>query len=388
MKPLSNTKVLDFTRVLSGPYCTAMLADIGADVIKIEPPAGDDYRHIGPFLEDGKSSLFETVNRGKRSVVLDLSLDTDRRLALKLAADADVVVENFRPGVAAKLGIGYEALAIINPKLIYASISGFGQTGPMAQRPAYDIIVQAMSGIMSVTGEADGPPTLIGESVADVVSGLYASWAIMAGLNQRHATGLGQHLDVSMLNSMLALQPLVAARLFASGKAPKRVGNRHPISAPFGAFKAQDGMFMLAVLNDKLMKALAAVISEPSIISDPLFATDELRFQNEGALRAHIENWSRQRSAHEAVELLLAAGVPAAEVLDAKQANALVGNTAPQGQPVKFSAAVNAPLAPAPKLDEHGLSIREFSWKTKCLVLMLNFSIPLWSIPLLIFAKP
>jgi CoA:oxalate CoA-transferase len=365
MKPLSNIKILDFTRVLSGPYCTAMLADIGADVIKIEPPQGDDYRHIGPFLDDGSSSLFETVNRGKRSLVLDLGLQADRAVALKLAGEADVVVENFRPGVAAKLGIGYEALKIINPKLIYASISGFGQTGAMAQRPAYDIIVQAMSGIMSVTGEAGGPPTLIGESVADVVSGLYASWAIMAALNQRHATGLGQHLDVSMLSSMLALQPLVAARLFASGEAPKRVGNRHPISAPFGAFKAQDGMYMLAVLNDKLMKALAAVIDRPLILSDPRFATDELRFQNEGALRAHIENWSSALNAHDAVELLLAAGVPAAEVLDAKQANALVGNTKPQGQPVKFSGAVNAPLAPAPKLDEHGKSIREFIWKTK-----------------------
>ena len=363
MKPLSNIKILDFTRVLSGPYCTSMLADSGADVIKVEPPQGDDYRHIGPFLEDGSSSLFETVNRGKRSLMLDLSLDADRDVALKLAADADVVVENFRPGVAAKLGIGFEALSIINPKLIYASISGFGQTGPMALRPAYDIIVQAMSGIMSVTGEADGPPTLIGESVADVVSGLFASWAIMAALNQRHTTGLGQHLDVSMLSSMLALQPLVAARLFASGEAPKRVGNRHPISAPFGAFKARDGMFMLAVLNDKLMRALAAVIDEPLLMSSPQFATDELRFHNEGALRAYIENWSGGRTAHEAVELLLAAGVPAAEVLDAKQANALVGNTRSQGQPVLFSGVVNAPFAPAPKLDEHGTSIRELSWK-------------------------
>ncbi len=363
MKALSKVKILDFTRVLSGPYCTAMLVDIGADVVKIEPPQGDDYRHIGPFLEDGSSSLFATVNRGKRSVVLDLNNDADRAVALKLAADADVMVENFRPGVAAKLGIGYEALSIINPKLIYASISGFGQTGPMAQRPAYDIIVQAMSGIMSVTGEPCGPPTLIGESVADVVSGLFASWAILAALNQRHITGLGQHLDISMLSSMLALQPLVAARLFASDKAPKRVGNRHPISAPFGAFIAQDGMFMLAVLNDKLMRSLAAVIDEPLILSDPLFATDELRFQNESVLRAYIERWSSRLNAHEAVELLLAAGVPAAEVLDAKQANALVGNTRPQRQPVKFSAAVNDQLAPAPKLDEHGSTIRQHAWK-------------------------
>lgn len=364
MKPLSNIKILDFTRVLSGPYCTAMLADIGANVIKIEPPQGDDYRHIGPFLDDGSSSLFETVNRGKRSAVLDLAKEADRAVALRLAAEADVVVENFRPGVAAKLSIGYEALSIINPKLIYASISGFGQTGPMAHRPAYDIILQAMSGIMSVTGEPDRPPTLIGESVADVVSGLFASWAIMAALNQRHVTGLGQHLDVSMLSSMLALQPLVSARFFASGDAPGRVGNRHPISAPFGAFKARDGMFMLAVLNDKLMKALAAVIDEPAIISDPLFATDELRFKNESALRAYIENWSGQRNAKDVVELLMAVGVPAAEVLDAKQANALVGNTRPQSQPVLFSGVVNDQLAPAPKLDEHGASIREHSWNT------------------------
>ena len=358
MKPLGGIKILDFTRVLSGPYCTAMLADIGADVIKVEPPAGDDYRHIGPFLKDGSSSLFETVNRGKRSVTLDLSRDEDHAVALKLAAEADVLVENFRPGVTAKLGIGFEALSKLNPKLIYASISGFGQTGPIAHRPAYDIIVQAMSGIMSVTGEPDGPPTLIGESIADVVSGLFASWAIMAALNQRHTTGLGQHIDVSMLDSMLALQPLVAARLFANGQAPKRVGNRHPISAPFGAFKAKDGMFVLAVLNDKLMKALSDVIGRPEILTNPRFATDALRFTNESILREHIEAWSKQHSTHDAVEALLAAGVPAAEVLDAKAAHDLVGNKNGPGQPVKFGHVDQSQLAPAPKLDEHGTNIR------------------------------
>ena len=361
---MASHKILDFTRVLSGPYCTSLLAQIGADVIKIEPPLGDDYRHIGQFIEGHKSALFETVNRGKRSLVLDLGRDEDRAVAIKLAREADVVVENFRPGVAEKLGVGFAALSAVNPKLIYASISGFGQSGPMAGRPAYDITLQAMSGIMSVTGEPSGPPTLVGESLADVVSGLFASWAILAALNERHTTGLGQHLDVSMLSSMLALQPLVSAQLFASGEAPQRVGNRHPISAPFGAFKARDGMFMLAVLNDKLMKALAAVIDEPAIISDPLFATDELRFKNESALRAYIENWSGQRNAKDVVELLMAVGVPAAEVLDAKQANALVGNTRPQSQPVLFSGVVNDQLAPAPKLDEHGASIREHSWNT------------------------
>ena len=178
-RPLSGIRVLDFTRVLAGPYCTALLADLGAEVIKVEPPAGDDYRHIGPFIGN-ESALFLAVNRGKRSIVLDLADAADLAVAVKLARKADVVVENFRPGVADKLGIGWEALSAQHPELIYASISGFGQTGPLAKRPAYDIIVQALSGIMTVTGEPDGPPTLIGESIADVVAALFGSWSIMA----------------------------------------------------------------------------------------------------------------------------------------------------------------------------------------------------------------
>src|SRR4051812_44507876 len=172
-KPLEGLRVLDFTRVLSGPYCTALLADLGADVLKIEPPQGDDYRHIGPFHNDGSSALFETVNRGKRSVVLDLAQPRDRELALSLSTDADVVIENFRPGVADKLGIGFTEMKKRNKRIVYASISGFGQDGPNARRPAYDIVLQALTGIMSVTGEPDGAPTLIGESIADVVTGLF-----------------------------------------------------------------------------------------------------------------------------------------------------------------------------------------------------------------------
>jgi CoA:oxalate CoA-transferase len=349
MKPLATLKVLDLTRVLAGPCCTAMLAENGADVIKIEPPSGDDYRHIGPFLKDGSSALFEKVNAGKRSITLDLSRADDRAMALSLATKSDVLVENFRPGVAAKLGLGFETLHALNPKLIYASISGFGQTGPMATRPAYDIIVQAMSGIMAVTGSPDGPPTLIGESIADVTAGLFAYNAILTALYQRHATGLGQHLDISMLECMLKLQPLVAARLQATGKTPQRVGNRHALSAPFGAFHAKDGTFVLAVLNDKLFKKLCDLIERPEIFDDPRFVSDPLRLKNELALRKIIESWSQQLLAHQAVESLLAAGVPAAEVLDAKQAQALAKS--------------NAQLAPAPKLDEHGSHIRKNAWK-------------------------
>lgn len=348
MKPLATLKVLDFTRVLAGPYCTAMLVEQGANVIKIEPPTGDDYRHIGPFLKDGTSAIFNKVNSGKRSIVLDLAKDDDRDVILELVKDADVLVENFRPGVIAKLGIGFEALHALNPRLIYASISGFGQTGDMAKRPAYDIVVQAMSGIMAVTGSPDGPPTLIGESIGDVTAGLFAYNAVLTALYQRHSTGLGQHLDISMLDSMLQLQPLVAARLNATGITPTRVGNRHALSAPFGVFHAKDASFVLAVLNDKLFKALADVMGQPELLSNALYASDPLRLSNEDSLRVAIESWSKTMAATQAVETLIAAGIPAAEVLDAKQAQAL--------------ARPKAQLAPSPKLDEHGIAIRKNYW--------------------------
>ena len=348
MKPLSGLKVLDLTRVLAGPYCTAMLAENGADVIKIEPPTGDDYRHIGPFLEGGSSALFEKVNCSKRSILLDLAKQEDLQVALSLARNADVLVENFRPGVTTKLGIGFEALHVLNPKLIYASISGFGQSGDMAKRPAYDIIVQAMSGIMTVTGSPDGPPTLIGESIADVTAGLFAYNAIMTALYQRNSAGIGQHLDISMLESMVQLQPLVAARLSATGVTPTRVGNRHALSAPFGVFEAKDANFVLAVLNDKLFKSLCDVMGQPDLFSNPLYASDPLRLSNEPTLRNAIQTWSKSMPATEAVATLVAAGIPASEVLDAKQAQAL--------------ARPKAQLARAPKLDEHGTEIRNRQW--------------------------
>jgi CoA:oxalate CoA-transferase len=365
-KPLDGLRVLDFTRVLSGPYCTALLADLGADVLKIEPPQGDDYRHIGPFHTDGSSALFETVNRGKRSVVLDLSLDKHRDLALSLAAGADVVVENFRPGVADKLGIGFTAVKACNDRVVYASISGFGQDGPNALRPAYDIVLQALSGIMSVTGEPDRAPTLIGESIADVVTGLFGSWAILAALYDRDRTGRGRHVDISMFESMVALQPLVVARYLSTGKVPQRVGNRHPLSAPFGAFRAADKLFVLAVLNSKLFEALARLIERPDLIGDARFATDPKRLEHEAELRSAIEQWSMKMTAAEAVAALVAAGVPAAEVsdiagaLDSDQAQARpatqtvvhhqLGELKVPEQPARFSDASRGGLAAAAPL--------------------------------------
>jgi CoA:oxalate CoA-transferase len=372
-RPLDGLRVLDFTRVLAGPYCTALLADLGADVVKVEPPAGDDYRHIGPFLDDGSSALFETVNRGKRGLKLDLARAEDRDIACGLARRADVVVENFRPGVADKLGIGWEALAAINPRLVYASISGFGQDGPDAAKPAYDAIVQARSGLMSVTGEPDGDPTLIGESIADSVAGLFASWAILAALVERERTGRGRRIDLAMLDAMVAIQPLVLARYLATGVAPVRVGNRHALSAPFGVFHAADRPFVIAVLNPKLFASLSEAIGRPEIASDARFLTDAGRLAHEGALRDIIETWSRRLAASACVAQLEAAGVPAALIDDiegvltspqGRRRSALQDVTdakAPLGrvpeQPARFAGAARGRTHRAPRLDEHRAEI-------------------------------
>jgi CoA:oxalate CoA-transferase len=368
-RPLDGVRILDFTRVLSGPYATALLADLGAEVIKVEGPGGDDYRHIGPFLDDGSSAIFEAVNRGKRGVVLDLADPRQRATAVALAREADVVVENFRPGVADRLGIGWSALSAENPRLIHASISGFGQEGPESRRPAYDIVVQALSGLMQVTGDPAGDPTLIGESIADVVSGLFTALGIVAALVERGASGRGRRIDVSMFDGLMAVQPLVVARCLATGTAPMRVGNRHPLSAPFGAYRAADGTFVVAVLNEKLFAALCGVMERADLAADPRFASDPDRLAHEPLLRAAIEAWAGRFSAHEAVARLVAAGVPAAEVADTLEALASAeargrpvtqtvarddgrALTVPE-QPIHFAGALRAVSRPSPRLGEH-----------------------------------
>lgn len=374
-RPLDGVRVLDFTRVLSGPYATSLLADLGAEVIKVESPDGDDYRHVGPFHADGSSAIFEAVNRGKRGLVLDLARPEHRAIARDLAVAADVVVENFRPGVADKLGIGWADLSALQPRLIHASISGFGQEGPDARRPAYDIVVQAMSGLMNVTGDPDGPPTLVGESIADVVSGLFAALGIVAALTERDRTGHGRRVDVSMFDALMALQPLVVARCLATGVAPMRVGNRHPLSAPFGAFAAKDGSFVVAVLNEKLFAALCAVMDRPDCAADPRFATDPDRLANEPLLRVAIEAWAADLTAAEAVARLVAAGVPAAEVADTAAAldgaeargravtqtvaHPSLGTLTVPEQPIHFSGAPRGVSAPAPRLGEHDAAVLE-----------------------------
>ena len=367
-RPLDGFTVLDFTRVLAGPFATALLADLGAEVIKVEPPHGDDYRDIGP-LRRGESALFSVMNRNKKSVALDLKNPAAVELVLDLAARCDVVVENFRPGVADRLGIGAMTLLRRNPRLVYISISGFGQTGPLAHRPAYDIVIQAMSGLMETTGSPDGPPMLVGEAVSDVVTGLFASWAVLAALLHARRSGRGQHVDVAMFDSMLACLPTSVARYLFTGQAPMRVGNRHPLSAPFGVYRAADGYFALAVLNARLFGNLAAVLGRPALASTPRYATDELRSEHEGELRAIIEGWAATRAVDRVVAELEAGGVPAAPLWNVAQAlgseqarsrnlvrpvhdDRLPGLELPT-QPVRFNAAAANRAERAPALGEH-----------------------------------
>ncbi|MGB3899390.1 MAG: CoA transferase [Mesorhizobium sp.] len=363
--PLTGIKVLDLSRVLAGPYCTALLADLGAEIIKLEPPAGDDYRHIGPF-KDGESALFTLNNRGKKSVVLDLKKPADLELAQALAARVDVMVENFRPGVAARLGLGAEALRQANPRLIYCSISGFGQEGPFKDLPAYDLVVQAMSGLMAATGEEGGAPLKTGESIADLIAGLFASWSIMAALVQRNATGEGTTLDIAMYDALFSMLTTSHAQHFYGGVLPGRVGNRHPLSTPFGCFRTSDGQVVIAVLNGGQFQRLAGLIGKPEIAADPRFASDSSRTEHEPALRALIEAWSTRLTTEEAVAALAAEGLPTAPIWDIAQAadnehaamrglvstlaHPVLGRTPIVGQPVRFDGAKPVAATAAPNL--------------------------------------
>jgi CoA:oxalate CoA-transferase len=374
--PLAGIKVLDLSRVLAGPYCTALLADLGAEVVKLEPPAGDDYRHIGPF-QDGESALFTLNNRGKKSVVLDLKMPGDLEVAQALAARVDVVVENFRPGVAARLGLGAETLRAANPRLIYCSISGFGQDGPFKDLPAYDLVVQAMSGLMAATGEEGGAPLKTGESIADLIAGLFASWSIMAALVRRNATGQGATLDVAMYDALFSMLTTSHAQHFYGGVLPGRVGNRHPLSTPFGCFRTRDGQVVIAVLNGGQFRRLAALVDKPDIADDPRFATDSSRTEHEPALRALIEEWSGRLTTEEAVAALSAQGLPTAPIwtiaeaaenehsaargLVSRLAHPVLGAAPVVGQPVRFDGAKPVASTAAPRLnDDIAAVLREF----------------------------
>ncbi len=319
-QPLCGVRVLDLSRVLAGPYCTAMLADLGAEVIKIEAPGhGDDSRHLGPFVK-GESVYYGLINRGKRSIELDFKCPEHRQHFYQLVEEADVVVENFRPSVTQRLGIDFDTLKKYNDRLIYASISGFGQHSPLAKHPAYDIVAQAMSGLMSVTGFAQSGPTRSGESLGDVCAGIYAAWAVSSALfaRERHHPE-AQYIDVAMLDVLVSMQVTGLSNLFAHGKAPGLIGNRHPVSTPFDTYRAADGLVVIAVASQRLYARLCECMGQPALATDSRFIDDMSRTRNEQQLKAAIERWSMTFSVDELCDLLLEAGVPASPIHNLEQ---------------------------------------------------------------------
>jgi CoA:oxalate CoA-transferase len=296
-----------------------LLGDLGAEVIKVETPGGDDYRHVPPFDEE-TGGLFLLLNRGKKSISLDIRSEAGRQIVRRLASNCDVVVENFRPGVMEQMGLGYAELSQANPRLIYVSISGFGQTGPMGNVPAYDLVIQAMTGFMDVSGEPDGPPMMTGESVADLATGLFASWSVLAALLSRQRDGKGQFIDVAMYDCLFNFLPAALTQHLYGDTPPKRVGNRHQLGAPFGVFAAADGHFTIAVLNPKQFAKLARAMDRPELAEDPRFSDNSARNDNHAPLKACIEAWSSTRGVAEVVAALQRHDVPCSPILSVADA--------------------------------------------------------------------
>jgi CoA:oxalate CoA-transferase len=366
--PLTGVTVIDLSRVLAGPYATLVLADLGARVIKVERPgSGDDARQIGPFI-DGRSAYFLSLNRGKESIALDLKDAADCEIFEGLLARADVLVENFRPGALARLGYGWDALHARHPRLVLASTSGFGQTGPYATRPAYDIVVQAMGGIMSLTGHPDGPPTRVGTSLGDMAAGLFTAIGVQAALIDRVRTGEGRHVDVAMLDAQVALLENAIARYLATEEVPGPIGSRHPSITPFESFATRDGHLVIAAGNDRLFGTLCGTLGCEALAKDPRFATNALRTQNQPALKAALDPAFARRATAEWISALEAAGVPCGPIQDVAQVisdpqvaarnmliETAVGSDAPvrmAGNPVKLSGFEDPATRPgAPDLD-------------------------------------
>lgn len=368
-KPLEGVLILDLTHVLAGPFCAMTLLDLGARVIKVERPGeGDDTRAFPPFKE-GESAYFAAINRGKESIALDLKAEDDRAIFEELLARADVVLENYRPGVMEKLGYGWEALHERFPKLIYGAVSGFGHTGPEAGKPAYDMVVQARGGVMSITGEEGGPPVRVGASIGDIVAGMYLTQGVLAALYQRVETGVGQKIDISMLNSQIAILEHAVALASTTGKAPGPTGARHPSITPFSTFRAEDGFFVIAAGNDALFAKLCKALGLDALPQDPRYSTNAARCENVALLKRLIEAQTLTQPRAHWIELLERHGVPTGKVQNVLEAledpqlaarNMVLPIAAREGgpgfvgagNPIKMSG-ISEPkiLPPAPSLD-------------------------------------
>ncbi len=368
--PLDGVTVLDFTRVLSGPYCTMLLADMGARVIKIEHPGrGDDTRAWGPPFVNGESAYFLSINRNKESLTLDLKHPGVKPVLDRLLEHADVLVENFRPGAMERLGLGYDALAARYPRLVYCSISGFGQTGPRRTEPGYDAVIQGEGGLMSITGAAGGPPFRLGVAISDIVSGMFAAQGIAMALLARVRTGRGQRVDIGMLDATAALLTYQAGIYFATGLAPGRMGNRHPTIVPYETFPASDGEFVIAVGNDDQWRRFCGIIEARELADDERFATNSARVDHYDALRPLLVERLRSRRRDEWVGTLKAAGVPCGSVrgvaevlgdaqLDAREMIETVehvsaGAVRVLGIPIKLSGTPGAVRTAPPALGQH-----------------------------------
>lgn len=368
--PLAGVRILDLSRILSGPFATMVFADLGADVIKLENPrTGDDTREWGPPYQGDQSAYFLAVNRNKRGIAVDLKTARGREIALRIADQSDVVVENFRPGTSGRLGLGYDELSSRNPRLIYASISGFGQTGPFASEPGYDAIAQALSGLMSVTGEADGAPVRVGNSAADLGASMWAAIGILAALHARHTTGRGEWIDISLLDGQIASLTYLAGGYFASGIVPRRYGSAHPSIVPYQALRTADGHLMVAVGNDTLWQRFAPLIGLPELVDDPRFASNPKRVENRKALIPLLEAALAAKGSGAWADELSAAGIPAGAInsIDAALAHPQVvargmvvtadhptaGTLRMTGSPIKLSRYTATVRRPPPELGEH-----------------------------------
>jgi formyl-CoA transferase len=373
--PLQGMRVLDVSQVMAGPFCCMLLGDLGADVIKVEPPeGGDQTRGAMGFKLKGSDSLgFLNMNRNKRSIAIDLKTDSGRETFYKLAKTADVIVENYRPGVMKKLGIDYETMKTINPGLIYASISGFGQTGPWADRPGFDLIAQAATGIMSITGHPDGPPAKSGVPVADIGCSLFALYAILSAYIGRQKSGEGQYIDASLYEAGIAFAVWDISEFWGTGKVPQRIGTANRMSAPYQAVRSQDGYFVLGANNDRLWRRLCAVIDRPDLVEAPLYKTIADRMANREAMIAELEATFLTAPSEEWVARLLDVGIPAgpinnyAEALDNEHARArnvvmdldhpVEGKFRSIGFPVKLGGTPQQVRRHPPRLGEHTAEI-------------------------------
>jgi CoA:oxalate CoA-transferase len=382
MKPLENVVVIDLTRILSGPFCTMLLADFGARVIKIESPnTGDESRLLGPHVNN-ESAYFMSVNRGKQSVTLNLKAEEGRALLKEMIRKADILIENYRPGTMDKWGLGYEDVRGINPKLIYASVSGFGHSGPYMKLPAYDIVIQGMSGIMSITGQPDGPPTRVGTSVGDIIPGLFTTVGIMMALYHRAFTGEGQRLDIAMFDSLVAILENAIARYQVQKEIPKPIGNRHPAITPFDSFSTKDGYIIVAAGNPKLFEQLCTLLGLPEVLKDERFSEYASRHQHEKELKPILDEAFSRYTQAEALAMLGKAGIPCAPIntIDRVMANPQVharemivdvehpvaGILKLAGIPIKMSLTPGAIERPAPTLGQHTDQIlKDFLGKTE-----------------------